>query len=268
MKREYNCSKELIKENWETNKIQLLREKKTDTDITWIDLKIPLSLCPESSVQTWTRLVFGQQKPLASPLWNITHQINQRFIPQAKMLWISIQAATDVSVLSSWDGMSRRSRKWFSGTGGISSGRTTGFSLFPPCSLSPSGRSLFSGLWALLGRHRPMISWHKNWFLFLLYKDVLMNNIYTDLGVEGSTSSFFDSLLFFLERLLFCLLCLRCLRFSSNSLPLPAENARDDSWELRDESAEWVVRFLLPLSTDIKGKKTCVSLKDVAKIST
>lgn len=33
--------------------------------------------------------------------------------------------------------MSRRSRKRFSGTGGISSGRTTGFSLLL-CSLSPS----------------------------------------------------------------------------------------------------------------------------------
>lgn len=87
MKREYYCLKELIKGNWETNKIQFLREK-TDTDITRIDLKIPLSLCPESSVQTWTLLVFGQQKLLASPLWNITHQINQRFIPWAKMLWI------------------------------------------------------------------------------------------------------------------------------------------------------------------------------------
>lgn len=86
-----------------------------------------------------------------------------------------------------------------------------------------------------------------------------MNN-YTDLGVEGSTSSFFDSLLFFLDRLLFCLLCFRCLRFSSDSLPLSAEKTLEDSWELRDESAEWEVRFLLPWSTDIKEKKNlCVT---------
>lgn len=81
-----------------------------------------------------------------------------------------------------------------------------------------------------------------------------MKNNYrqTDLGVEDSTSSFFDSLLFFLDRLLFCFLRLRCLGFSSDSLPLSAEKSRDDPRELRDESAEWEVRFLLPWSTEIK----------------
>lgn len=54
------------------------------------------------------------------------------------------QIQTDISVMSSWDGMSRRSRKRFSGTGGISSGRTTGFSLLL-CSFSPSPSSSLSG---------------------------------------------------------------------------------------------------------------------------
>lgn len=70
---------------------------------------------------------------------------------------ISIRLVTDVSVLSSWDGTSRRRRKRFSGTGGISSGRTTGFSLFPLCSFSPSRISLFSGLWESLGHHKRVI---------------------------------------------------------------------------------------------------------------
>lgn len=48
------------------------------------------------------------------------------------------------SAIPSGTGMSRRSRKRFSGTGGISSGRTTGFSLFTFCSLAPSSSSAIS----------------------------------------------------------------------------------------------------------------------------
>lgn len=58
--------------------------------------------------------------------------------------------------------------------------------------------------------------------------------------------------------------------FSSNSLPLPAEKTGDDLQELRDESAERDVRFLLPWSTEISKLffKCCFfKIKDVAKIS-
>lgn len=80
----------------------------------------------------------------------------------------------------------------------------------------------------------------------------------------GGTSmfSFFDSLLFFLGRLLFeCPLCLRCLCFSSDSLsdPTDEENSEDESWELRDESAEWEVLFLLPSSTKARNIMACMS---------
>lgn len=78
-----------------------------------------------------------------------------------------------------------------------------------------------------------------------------------DLCLEGVLFlSFFDSLLFLFDRLLFtCLLCLWCLCFSSDSLsdPTEEENWEDDSWELRDESAECEVRFLLPSSTETRN---------------
>lgn len=66
--------------------------------------------------------------------------------------------------------------------------------------------------------------------------------------------SFFESFLFFLDRLLFvCLLCLRCFCFSSGSLSdSTEENWEDESWELKDESAEWEVLFLLPSSTKVR----------------
>lgn len=65
--------------------------------------------------------------------------------------------------------------------------------------------------------------------------------------------SFFDSLLFLLERLLFaCLLGLRSLYLSSDSLsePTEEEGGEDESWVWRDESAEREALFLLPSSTE------------------
>lgn len=257
MKREHYCWKELIKGNWETNKIT----EGTDTDITGIDLKIPLSLCPESCVQTWTLLVFGQQKLLASPLWNITHQINQRFIPQAKILWIqyrrrltspSCLLETACPVAAESDSQAQ--------VGSPLAGRLAFLSSHSAPSLPLGGlfSQGFERFWDVTGQW--LVSTKTGFSFSYSHKGVLMKNNYTDLGVEGSTSSFCDSLLFFLDRLLFCLLCLRCLSFSSNSLPLSPENTWDDLWELRDESAEWEVRFLLAWSTGIKGKKTlCVT---------
>lgn len=165
MKPEYYCLKELIKGNWETNKIQLLREQTPiSQELIW-KYHCPSAPNLPSRLRHCWFLVSRSFLLLHSETLH-TKLTNGSF-HKLKVV-NSIQAATDVSVLSSWDGMSRRSRKRFSGTGGISSGRTTGFSLFPLCSLSPSGRSFFSGLWALLGHHRPMISEHKNWFLFQL----------------------------------------------------------------------------------------------------
>lgn len=72
--------------------------------------------------------------------------------------------------------------------------------------------------------------------------------------------SFFESLLLFFDRLLFArLLCLWCLGFSSDSLSDISEEDiwGDESWELRDESAEWEVLFLLPSRTE-EGKNDSV----------
>lgn len=159
--------------------------------------------------------------------------------------------------------MSRRSRKRFSGTGGISSGRTTGFSLFPLCSFSSSTSSslsnisLSTGLPELWRQCKTIFCYAKNQLVSFLLKragnhvtccfsheDIIKldHNCYTSMSrcdgeqylcFEGRAFfSFFDSRLFFFDRLLFCLLRLRCLCFSSVSLwDSTEENWEDDSQE-------------------------------------
>lgn len=189
---------------------------------------------------------------------------------------------TDISVLSSRDGMSRRSRKRFSGTGGISSGRTTGFSLLL-CSFSPSASSSSSslssgspssstGLQELfmevdakeyfvmqMTRVNSFLIWHacgacvtckniQKLFVFVILEWLRKK---TNLCLLGVKSFFFDSLRFFFARLFLCLLRLRRLCFSSVSLCSSAaeEGWGEDSREPTEESVEWKVRFLLPSST-------------------
>lgn len=198
--------------------------------------------------------------------------------------------------------MSRRSRKRFSGTGGISSGRTTGFSLFALCSFSPStssslsNNSLSTGLPELWRQCKTIfcyaknqlvsfllkqtgkrvtfcffITWtyYSNWIITVVLCIKLHVSHYTSMPrcdgeqypclEDGAFFSFFDSRLFFFDRLLFCLLRLRCLCFSSVSLwDSTEENWEDESREQTDKPAEWEVRFLLPSSTVARNTTACI----------
>lgn len=140
---------------------------KSDKCLIWVEVNKPLFLCPGSSVRTSRLLVSAQLKEtfLLSQLWKEDISKENTFCNHIGIHWQWVRwhivkktttdkcIKTDISVLFSWEGMSRRSRKRFSGTGGISSGRTTGFSLFPLCSFSPSTSfsesciSFSTGLW-------------------------------------------------------------------------------------------------------------------------